>query len=160
MKDYKISLRAKTAVENELACFPDDETGGLLLGYINTTDSIYILEATDSGYKNVIHEAGRFKYDIEYELHICNYLSRLYNPPLQIVGVWHKHNIINKSKDLPFSSSDKKIHQQILENSNSCISILFEKEFGNDNEIQYNMRVYLFYNNGKHIDITDFINWD
>ncbi|QUO21868.1 hypothetical protein KFE18_15105 [Clostridiaceae bacterium Marseille-Q4143] len=64
-----ISKRAQIVIKNELSRFPDTETGGVLLGYSKSKRDISILEATDSGYQNVIHEYGYFQYDIAYEEH-------------------------------------------------------------------------------------------
>ena len=161
MDNIKVISRARIAIENELKRFPDKETGGLLLGYSNIPNEVLIVEATDSGYKDTIHYDTYFKYDYAYEEHICNFLSGLYNPNLQVLGVWHKHNSFNKLNENPFSYSDEKIHEQILINSDICISILFEKEYTNEDYIQYNMRTYLIYKDRKkQRDVTDRIIWN
>ena len=146
-------------MENELSCFPDTETGGLLLGYSELESGISILEATDSGYQNTIHTVGSFQYDAAYEEHLCNLLSQLYQPPLRLVGVWHKHNSVHSDVFLPFSLADEKIHSQLMENSCPCVSILFEKVNSSGTNIHYNTRIFLLSQDGKHRDITDATLW-
>ena len=85
VKRYIVSARARIAMENELCRFPDRETGGLLLGYSDTLQGICILEATDGGYQNTIHEPYCFQYDDAYVTHVCGILSEMYTPPLDIV---------------------------------------------------------------------------
>lgn len=146
-------------MEQELSRFPDTETGGLLLGYSEPESGISILEATDSGYQNTIHTPGSFQYDITYEEHLCSLLSLLYQPHLQLVGVWHKHNSAHPNDSLPFSSADEKIHRQLMENSYPCVSVLFEKTNKGKDSIHYNTRIFLLSSNGKHRDISDVAVW-
>ena len=146
-------------MEQELSRFPDTETGGLLLGYSEPESGISILEATDSGYQNTIHTPGSFQYDTTYEEHLCNLLSLLYQPSLQLVGVWHKHNSAHPSDSLPFSSADEEIHRQLMENSYPCVSVLFEKTSKGKDSIHYDTRIFLLSPNGKHRDITDVTVW-
>ena len=146
-------------MEQELSRFPDTETGGLLLGYSEPESGISILEATDSGYQNTIHTPGSFQYDTTYEEHLCNLLSLLYQPPLQLVGVWHKHNSAHPNDSLPFSSADEKIHRQLMENFYPCISVLFEKTSKGKDSIHYDTRIFLLSPNGKHRDISDVTVW-
>lgn len=154
-----ISRRAQAVIEIELAHFPDTETGGLLLGRASPENDISILEATDSGYQNTIHTPGSFQYDAAYEEHLCCFLSQLYQPPLQLIGVWHKHNSAHSNDSLPFSSADEKIHRQLMENSYPCVSVLFEKTSKGKDSIHYDTRIFLLSPNGKHRDITDVTVW-
>ena len=154
-----ISRRAQTVIEIELGRFPDTETGGLLLGYSDPESGVTVLEATDSGYQNVIHEIGCFQYDIVYEEHLCNFLCQLYQPPLQLIGVWHKHNSVHPDNAIPFSASDENMHRQLMKNDCSCISILFEKSSGNTADVRYKASVFLLSANGEHINITDSTIW-
>lgn len=147
-------------MKNELKRFPDTETGGLLLGYSESENGISILEATDGGYQNTIHTVASFQYDTAYEEHLCNILSQLYQPPLQLVGVWHKHNSAHCDDVLPFSRADENMHSQIMENNCPCISILFEKINKEQNNIHYNARIFLLSPSGKHRDITNSTVWD
>lgn len=155
-----ISRRAQAVIEAELSCFPDTETGGLLLGYSETGADILILEATDSGYRDVIHETGCFQYDIAYEKHLCSLLSQLYQPPLQLVGVWHKHNLAHANNIIPFSSADENIHRQLMENDCPCISILFEKSSEQNENVHYKASVFLLSIGGEHQNITKAVIWD
>lgn len=154
-----ISKRAQAAMEQELGCFPDLETGGLLLGYSGPEQDILVLEATDSGYQNTIHEAGCFQYDAAYEEHMANVLSRLYAPQLRLVGVWHKHNAVHSDQGMPFSRADEKIHAQLMQNGCRCISILFEKDSRDGPQISYKTTVFLLFPDGCHWDITDLVVW-
>lgn len=155
-----ISRRARAVIEAELNLFPDTETGGLLLGYSEPGKDILILEATDSGYGDVIHETGSFQYDIAYEAHLCNFLSQLYQPSLQLVGVWHKHNAVHSGNSIPFSNADEDMHRQLMENDCPCISILFEKSDDHSEGVRYKARVFLLSIDGKHQDITEGVIWD
>lgn len=144
---------------NELNRFPDTETGGLLLGYSEAENGISILEVTDSGYQNTIHTLGSFQYDTAYEEHLCNFLSQLYQPPLQLIGVWHKHNSAHRDDALPFSYADENMHQQLMENRCPCVSILFEKISKEQKNTHYRTRIFLLSPSGKHQDITDTAVW-
>lgn len=155
-----ISKRAQAVIETDLGRFPDTETGGLLLGYSESENGLFVLEATDSGYQNTVHTVGSFQYDNAYEEHLCNFLSQLYQPPLTLVGVWHKHNSAHSGNELPFSHADELIHRQLMESHHSCISILFEKTNESGNDIHYNARVFLLSSHGKHRDITNGTVWD
>lgn len=154
-----ISRRARAVIESELGRFPDTETGGLLLGYSDPERGIRILEATDSGYRDVIHEAGSFQYDFAYEEHVCSILCGLYQPPLQLVGVWHKHNSVHSDNTIPFSGADEDMHRQLMENDCPCISILFEKCSAPDETVRYKAGVFLLSVGGAHRNITDSTVW-
>lgn len=125
-----------------------------MLGYADA-DHIEVLEATDGGYRNTVHEPDHFAYDPEYQGHLCGVLSGLYDPPLELIGVWHKHNSVNP---LPFSRADEGIHRQLLKGGYPCLSILFEKEAGG--ESSYRVRVFLLSHDGTHRDVTDIAAWD
>ena len=150
--DASFSVRAKAAMQNELARFPEQETGGLLLGYADAAH-IEVLEATDGGYQNTVHEPDCFAYDVAYEEHLCGILSELYDPPLQLVGLWHKHNAIG----IPhFSRADEAMHRQLLEGAaHPCLSLLFEKEQGSC----YDVHVFLLSAENEPADITDRTVW-
>lgn len=149
----KISARARLAMQNELRRFPETETGGLLLGYADE-QRVYVLEATDSGYREAVHEQDCFAYDAEYEEHLCGVLSELYEPPLDVIGVWHKHNF---AANVPFSRADETIHAQLLQSGGARLSILFEKE--EDDEPRYRARVFLLSRSGDHFELTDRAAW-
>lgn len=134
------------------AGFQKQKPAGLLLGYYDIKEGVQILEATDGGYLDVLHEKTVFEYDVPYVEHICNILSELYTPPLDIVGVWHKHNSIST---IPFSLADENIHRQLVENMpHPCLSILFEKN-KSSNEVldSYDMRIFELTSSG-YFDIS------
>lgn len=144
-------------MENELARFPDTETGGLLLGYSDFHGGIHVAEAADGGYRNTIHESDCFAYDTDYEAHFCQVVGQLYTPPLEIVGIWHKHN---RPSRIPFSDEDNALHRQLLQSSPfPCVSILFEKTESRGELASYEARVFLLSEADQHIDITDSTNW-
>ena len=157
VRKYVISARAKTAIENELCRFPDTETGGLLLGYADIQQGVVVMEATDGGHQNVIHEPCCFQYDNTYAMHICTILAELYTPPLDVVGIWHKHN---SPCPVAFSNADENLHAQLFRQfAHPCLSILFEKTSDSENnQIQYDMRVFEL-NSSKHIDISQQVEW-
>lgn len=146
---WSLAERAKTAIGNELERYPDTETGGLLLGYAHES-CIEVIEATDAGYRNVIHEQDCFAYDAEYETHLCDMLSGLYDPPLELVGVWHKHNAVG---EIPFSNADEAIHRQLVEAYGKGLSLLFEKE--QDQPVTYRLRCFWLSRGVPCLDITD-----
>lgn len=149
-KDIFISRRALCFMNNELLRYPYDETGGLLLGYTQAEFGIcnIVVEATDAGFQNVIHEKYTFEYDAQYEEHIANILSSLYNPPLELIGVWHKHNNVSETK---FSEADKEMHRKLLAITNHpCFSILFEKE----SDERYRFNIFSLSVSG-HKDVTN-----
>lgn len=154
-----ISKRAQAVIELELSRFPDTETGGLLLGYSEPGNGVLVLEATDSGYQDVIHEVGCFQYDIAYEEHVCGLLSQLYQPALQLVGVWHKHNAVHSDGAIPFSRADENMHRQLMENDGPCISVLFEKSNVHGGDIRYKASVFSLSTDGAHQNITDSTTW-
>lgn len=153
-----ISRRAQTVIEIELSRFPNTETGGLLLGY-SEPGGVHVLEATDSGYQDVIHEIGCFQYDIAYEEHLCNLISQLYQPPLQLIGVWHKHNSVHSNNVILFSRADENMHRQLMKNDNRCISILFEKSGRASASVRYKSSVFLLSASGEHKNITSSTMW-
>lgn len=135
---YWIAPRAQRAMNNELARFPQTETGGLLLGYSDPAGGVRVWEATDGGYEKVLREESAFAYDPDYVRHLCAVLSGLYTPPLEVVGVWHKHN--SPSSPVPFSRADEKIHRQLVRGyDHPCLSVLFERT---EEEDIYEMRVF------------------
>lgn len=156
-KRYVISTRARIAIENELRRFPDMETGGFLLGYSDESYGVYILEATDGGYQNVLHEPCCFQYDNAYIEHVCTILSEIYTPQLDVVGIWHKHN---QTSSFMFSCADENLHMKLVEQfAHSCLSILFEKMSDEEEgQIQYDMRVFEL-NRYKHVDISGLVEW-
>lgn len=145
-----IYARAKRAMQNELARFAGVETGGLLLGYAKAGSPVKVLEATDGGV-NAVRGEHFFRYDEEYEEHICGIISEMYKPPLQIVGVWHKHNSACRT---PFSRADENIHQQLVrQNPHPCVSVLFEKTFRRTGgRIRYRARIFLLEKSGAYTD--------
>ena len=146
-KILTISKRTMNLMRLELSLFSDVETGGILLGYSNSTD-ISVYEATDGGYKNVIHEAGKFEYDAEYVEHISNHISMLYQPQLELIGIWHKHNHAN---DPALSHADRKLGRQIRQLlGKDAISILFQKQDCDT----YKMRIFVVNSSLRHREIN------
>lgn len=138
----KISQRAFSSMICELEEYPDVETGGVLLGY-SSNDYWNIIEATDPGIK-AVRKTAEIQCDMEYLEHTVNILNRIYNPSLEQVGVWHKHN---HSYNPPFSETDKEMHIKLASaQSHDIVSILFQKENETD---EYSIHVFLCDNLGK-----------
>lgn len=134
----EISSRAMRGMQIELSSWPSVETGGVLLGY-RTPDSLKILESIDGGYANVKREQGQFTVDHQYVNHVSNYVANLYNPALELLGVWHKHN---HSDNPPFSTKDIETHKTLyMTLQAACCSILYQKKVQDKNS--YIMRVFL-----------------
>lgn len=148
---YTVTARARAVMEQELARFPHLETGGLLLGRPLPGQGVAVVEATDPGYENTIREPACFGYDPAYQEHLCQVLSGLYDPPLELVGVWHKHN---RRGTRPFSLADERMHRQLMENGGPCLSVLFEKEGP-----LYGVRVFALNPAGPHADVSAATAW-
>lgn len=142
-----IGRRALRAMQCEIGRFTDQETGGVLLGYA-LDDELRIVEAVDGGYTGVLRESGRFMYNADYVEHVSNILSALYSPPLELVGVWHKHN-----HALPpvFSQEDEEMHCRLLSLvRHDVCSILFQKR---ENSMEYVMRTYCVPQTGAYEEV-------
>lgn len=83
------SNRAYTAVMAETTEKVETETGGLFLGTV-VDDNWYIIEAIDPG-PNSIFKVTYFEYDQKYTQHLINKIAKLYNEPLTLIGLWHRH---------------------------------------------------------------------
>ena len=125
----EISERVRKAMENDIAYYPDEvETGGFLLGYTDSeNDRTEVIEAVDGGY-NARREATLFAYDAEYVEHVASLTASLYEPFLEVVGVWHKHNHYHEEDE--FSQDDMKLHEEVMRCSgkNKIVSILYQKK--------------------------------
>lgn len=142
----KISKRAYASMLCELEEYPKVETGGVLLGY-SYNDCWNIIEATDPGI-HAVRKPAEIQCDMAYLEHTVNILNRIYNPPLEQVGVWHKHN---HSYNPPFSEIDKKVHVQLASaKSHNIVSILFQKENEMD---EYSMHMFVCDNLGNTKEI-------
>lgn len=122
---------------SELSRFSNLESGGILLGKLINND-YYIVEAIDAGI-NTVKTSYSVICDSKYLTHMHNTLSALYEPKLDVVGLWHKHN---NNINPPFSSEDVISHNNIMKlfEINNTISILFQKQ----NEEFYVMKVYKY----------------
>lgn len=135
-------------MQNELRRFPETETGGLLLGHRTSSCEISVVAATDGGYQNAIHDSHYFCYDVAYVHHVCNIISQLYDPPLELIGVWHKHN---QQTNPTFSYADEEMHHRLMEHTDyPCLSILFERH----REQVYDFRVFMLSKLEQHKDVT------
>ncbi len=140
------SARSLALIQYELSLFPDLETGGILLGHIDKS-IINVIEAIDGGFDNAVRKTGSFQYDSKYVEHVANHVRILYNPPLELVGVWHKHN---HSLDPGLSFSDESIGREMRRITNQdCISVLFQKHgsFGEE----YLVKVFQINSKFNHV---------
>ena len=83
------SDRAYAAVLAETTEKIKTETGGLLLGKLQD-DEWYVIEAIDPGPKSVF-QVAYFEYDQQYTQHLINKIANLYDVPLSLIGLWHRH---------------------------------------------------------------------
>lgn len=83
------SERAFTAILAETTEKIRTETGGLFLGAVED-DSWYVIEAIDPGPGSVF-ETAYFEYDQRYTEHLINKVANLYDAPLALIGLWHRH---------------------------------------------------------------------
>lgn len=83
------SDRAYAAVLAETTEKIKTETGGLLLGKFQD-DEWYVIEAIDPGPKSVF-QVAYFEYDQQYTQHLINKIANLYDVPLSLIGLWHRH---------------------------------------------------------------------
>lgn len=81
--------RAFVSVLAETAEKIQTETGGIFLGY-RDSDTWYIVEAIDPGPKSTF-QIAYFEYDTNYVNHLVNKIARLYDKPLELIGLWHRH---------------------------------------------------------------------
>lgn len=117
-----LSTKAYKVMTNEVDYSDKDETGGFLLGYLYK-NRICVLEAIDGGPQKVASKSS-FYFDYEYVQHVSAKISNLYNPPLVLVGMWHKHNSFHED---PFSKDDENMHKKLFSLVNrSVASILFQ----------------------------------
>jgi len=83
------SDRAYRAVLAETAEKVSTETGGIFLGCFED-DVCYVVETIDPGPKSTFQVAF-FEYDQPYTQHLINKVARLYQHPMTLVGLWHRH---------------------------------------------------------------------
>jgi len=95
------SDKAYRAILAETAEKVATETGGIFLGCFED-DVCYVVETIDPGPKSTFQVAF-FEYDQPYTQHLINKVARLYQHPMTLVGLWHRHP---GSYDV-FSSTDE-----------------------------------------------------
>lgn len=83
------SDRAYAAVLAETTEKVTTETGGLFLGAVRD-GTWYIIETIDPGPK-AIFQVAYFEYDRKYTQHLINKVANLYDQPLTLIGLWHRH---------------------------------------------------------------------
>lgn len=88
-KAVAFTRRAWTALLAEVYKKLSTETGGILLGYRNG-DYWIVVESLDPG-PNSIFQVAYFEYDQNYVTHLTNRIRNYYDPPLDILGLWHRH---------------------------------------------------------------------
>lgn len=119
---YSFEKKARVTLIEDLMRYQDVETGGVLLGYVDENE-MRIVETVTGGEK-ALREPGAFEYDYIFVETVCENLSLKYNPPLSLVGLWHKHN---HTLEPAFSMADKDMHEKLLELCDKGISCLFQK---------------------------------
>jgi len=81
--------RAYTAMLSEVLKKTPVETGGILLGYRDASEWT-VVESLDPG-PHSIHQLSYFEYDQAYVTHQVNRVRNYYEPPLDLLGLWHRH---------------------------------------------------------------------
>lgn len=81
--------RAWTSVLSETLTEVRTETGGILLGRRRGNDWV-VVESIDPG-PNSVFQMAYFEYDQPYVTHLANRIARLYEEPLEVIGLWHRH---------------------------------------------------------------------
>lgn len=81
--------RAYTAMLSEVLKKTPVETGGILLGYRDDSEWT-VVESLDPG-PHSIHQLSYFEYDQAYVTHQVNRVRNYYEPPLDLLGLWHRH---------------------------------------------------------------------
>lgn len=89
MQEVFFSNRAYIAILKETQVHISTETGGILLGRVDG-DKWYIVESLDPGPKSVFLTTY-FEYDHKYLEHLISKINYLYEKPLRIMGLWHRH---------------------------------------------------------------------
>jgi hypothetical protein len=141
----RISNRAFAGMLSDLERYPDDETGGFLIGTENK-DTFWIVEVVDAGL-NAVHEVGKLTCDMDSIKHMIMSIVGLYESDMQVIGVWHKHN--NKCNP-PFSTEDMELHERLFcEYGRDILSILFQKD---SLEGGYILRVFRY---GENQNLTE-----
>lgn len=141
VEKIEIYKRAFETMTFEIDNSGQNETGGILLGILET-NKVVIKETVDGGFDAISTETS-FTYDCKYVEHVATRLIQLYNPPLKLVGVWHKHNSFHIN---PFSEDDLKLHKKIADLVNEgAVSVLFQKK----DLSEYEMNVFHIDGNGQ-----------
>jgi hypothetical protein len=83
------SPRACCAIISETLFQDPNETGGILLGQ-RIENHWHVIEAIDPGPGSKF-TPHTFEYDTEYVNHLSKKVASLYNAPLKLVGLWHRH---------------------------------------------------------------------
>lgn len=84
-----LSDRAYRAIIAETAEFSPAETGGVMIGNLDS-GIWYVVDCLDPGFSTVNNYAY-FNYQMEYVNHLFKKTGRLYENPLTIEGIWHRH---------------------------------------------------------------------
>jgi len=92
----------------ELKDNPNNETGGVLLGYRN--NNVWtVVEMVEPG-PNAIRKIDSFEFDTEYVNQMCNQFIDDSNSNIELLGIWHKHN----GKNSRFSKEDEELNKKIV----------------------------------------------
>ena len=84
-----VSSRAYAAIVAETHAQHPNETGGILLGH-HRQGVWHVIEAIDPG-PNAHFSPTTFEYDTAYVTHLARKLAGVYEQPLSLIGLWHRH---------------------------------------------------------------------
>jgi proteasome lid subunit RPN8/RPN11 len=83
------SSRAHAAIVAETHAQHPNETGGILLGH-HSQGRWHVMEAIDPG-PGAQFTPTTFEYDTAYVTHLARKLAGVYEQPLSLIGLWHRH---------------------------------------------------------------------
>lgn len=83
------STRAHAAIVAETHEQHPNETGGILLGH-HSAGRWHVIEAIDPG-PAARFSPTTFEYDTPYVTHLSRKVADLYERPLSLIGLWHRH---------------------------------------------------------------------
>lgn len=140
----------------ELKDNPNNETGGVLLGYRN--DKVWnVVEMVEPG-PNSIRKVDSFEFDTEYVNQVCNEYVQKVGMQIEFLGIWHKHIGRNPF----FSKEDMEFNKHIIETNNIEIisgiittypvyrmNLYYVDSDGNDAELMHNLNTFIFKKGGS-----------
>lgn len=133
-----ISDRAYASIITEVMANGQNETGGVLLGYIHNR-TWFVMESVDPGI-DTVNEVAFFRWDGSYVNYQAERLSKIYHHPMTILGFWHRHPA---SMDYFSGQDEQTIRSNLIQLKEGLISMLVN--------IDPKLRMTFYYCNGNDI---------